>query len=535
MTTASNAARKVTPENTSPTAAPSSKVTGTQGGNTMSTMSPTERLDYLRALSPTGLRYVSAIRGYVPNFVEGYTYCMLSCGDGEVLLALAASNPEGTFFGFDADAALVQSAMDRATKLGVTNVNFGHADALALAKAIKTGEVPTPAFDFVVLNLINQELVQEEIATMMQLASTTLVEGGILYMAYDIYQLRTPEAPLAALAGQTNATQLLADLPKLGASYFENNKTSLVELESALKSASPANFLSKFTQTGMKSNTEEAMTASQSAGLVYIGGAKVKSNYLEFSAPATAHEPLLKYNGQPLYESLKDFATNATVRHDAWIKQGLTASENMAARFGSFTFAVTSPTSYIDPQYKYFDKKIDFSTPLFTRLINALAEVPLTIGDLLQHADLKGATPEDVLSGVMMLVATGIAEPTRSQIFVGADAANLHLAGTYNQRLRTETVTGSAYLAAPGLGRPVYGSPVIVLCLKAMDEAGIAGAEEVMDKMLQNASPTIRAEIPADLTDAVARRNTAFNLLDQVCQEWLTFCIIYGIMEPKQA
>lgn len=533
MTTASNAARKLTPENTSPSATPSSKVTSTEGGNTMSTMSPTERLDYLRALSPTGLRYVAAIRGYAPDFSEGYTYCMLGCTDTEVLMALAASNPEGAFFGFCADAAIVQSAMDRAAKLGVTNVNFGHADSLALAKGIKAGELPKPTFDFVVLNLVSQELAPEEITIMMDLANLTLADGGILYMAYDIYQPRTPEAPLAAIAQQANATQLLADLPKLGASYFESNKTSLVELESALKSASPANFLSKYQQGGMKSNTEEAMTSAKAAGLTYLGGAKVKTNYLEFSAPATAHEPLLKYNGQPLYETLKDFATNASVRHDAWIKETATTSDNMVARFGSFTFAVTSPTSYIDPQYRYFDKKIDFSTPLFTRLINALAEMPLSIGDLLQHPDMKGATPDDVLSGVMMLVATGIAEPTRSQIFVGADASNLHLSGTYNQRLRVETVTGSAYLAAPGLGRPVYGSPVIVLCLKAMDEAGITGAEDVMDTMLQNASPTVKAEIPSDLTDAVARRNTAYHLLDQVCQEWLTFCIIYGIMEAK--
>lgn len=525
-----NAARKLAPENTSPARTPSSKVSATEGGTTMATMSPTERLDYLRALSPTGLRYVSAIRGYVPAFEESYTYCMLSCGDGEVLMALAASNPEGTFFGFDADAAHVQTATDRATKLGVTNVQFGHADALALAKAIKSGELPTPGFDFVVLNLIGQDLAPQEIGTMMDLANTTLVAGGILYMAYDIYQPLTPEAPLATLAQQTGSDKLLADLPKIGASYFEGNKGTLTELESALQSASPANFLAKYQQSGMKSNTEEAMTTAQAAGLAYLGGAKVKANYLEFSAPQTAHEPLLKYHGQPLYETLKDFATNTSVRHDAWCKPGLTNSDNLAARFGQFTFAVTSPTSYIDPQYKYFDKKIDFSTPLFTRLINALATMPMSIGDLAQHPDIEGASAEDILSGVMMLVATGIAEPTRTQLFAHGDASQVKLSGSYNQRLRDETITGSAYLAAPGLGRPVYGSPVIVLCLKALDAGGITGAEDLVDNWLQNANATVKAEIPADLTDAVARRNTAFRLLEQVCQEWLAFCIVYGIM-----
>lgn len=530
-----NAARKSMPENTSSTPASSSMVTAKDGANTMQTMSPTERLDYLRALSPTGLRYVSAIRGYAPSFVENYTYCMLSCGDGEVLTALAASNPEGVFFGFDADAAQVQAATARAAALGVRNVNYGHADALALAKAIADGTIEKPAFDFVVLNLVGQELVPQEISSMMQLAQNTLLPGGILYMAYDIYQPRTPEAPLAALATQPNAGQLLADLPKIGSSFFAANKTSLVELESALQTASPANFFAKYQQSGLKSNTDEAMTTAAAAGLHYLGSAKVKGNYLEFSAPATAHEPLLKYNGQPLYETLKDFATNATVRHDAWVKEGLTRTENMVARFGNFTFAVTSPTSYIDPQYRYFDRQLDFSTPLFTRLIGALSEVPLSIGDLLSHAELKGAAPEEVLSGVMMLVATGIAEPTRTQIFGEVDAGTVKLAGTYNQRLRTELVYGHTFLAAPGLGRPVFGSPVITLCLKALDEAGIAGAETVLDGLLQQAPASIKTEIPADLTDAVARRNTAYQLLEQVCREWLGFCIIYGIMEKPAA
>jgi hypothetical protein len=88
-------------------------------------------------------------------------------------------------------------------------------------------------------------------------------------------------------------------------------------------------------------------------------------------------------------------------------------------------------------------------------------------------------------------------------------------------------------LAAPALGRPVFATPTTLMCLKAIDAEGIKGSEEMMDQMLKAAPPQLRAEIPADLNDDTIRRDTAYSLLNQVCQEWLGFVLIHGIMKAS--
>jgi hypothetical protein len=120
----------------------------------------------------------------------------------------------------------------------------------------------------------------------------------------------------------------------------------------------------------------------------------MKQNYLEFSVPGEMHAGLMQHHDKPYYEVLKDMAMGARLRHDVWRRTNSSATATEVNRFGAFTFAVTSPTSYIDPQYRYFDKKIDFSTPLFTRLISSLSGYPMSMGDLMVHEDLKGAAPE---------------------------------------------------------------------------------------------------------------------------------------------
>ena len=73
----------------------------------------------------------------------------------------------------------------------------------------------------------------------------------------------------------------------------------------------------------------------------------------------------------------------------------------------------------------------------------------------------------------------------------------------------------------------------MVMTLQALDAGGLGGAEAILDQMLQDADPAVQAQIPADLSEADSRRNTAFRLLEQACRDWLLFCCVAGILEPK--
>ena len=443
-------------------------------------MTNESRQDWLRAISPTNLRYLSAIRGFVPaDQVNGFTYAMLGCKSGALLVALAAANPEGQFFGFGASEDELAQGSAQAVACGIDNVKFVAASPEDLAAALP-GQ-----FDFVVTNLVSAS--ELDATRIIAAAAAMLKDTGLCYTAYNV----TPST----------------------------SKTT-------------NDFLLSY-QAG-STNTDQAQDAARKHGLSYLGSAKLRNNYLELSAPAETHDSLLAQQGAAVYENLKDVAMNVSVRHDVFSKGNLGAGTE-AARLGGFTFGLPTPTGAVETQFSYFGRKVDLSTPLYTRLLTALADMPHSIGDLVAEPAFTGIAQEEIVAAVQLLCAAGIAEPTRDfgEMLQG-DFNNLHFVGDYNRRLRDETVSEQgALLASPTLGRALLGSAPMVMTLQALDAGGLQGAEEILDGMLLNAPDSVKAQIPADLADKETRRNTAYRLLEQACKDWLLFCCVNGILKPS--
>ena len=59
----------------------------------------------LSSISPVSLRYIAALRGYLAAQTSdgSFSYVDATCNNPEALTCLAASNPDGIFFGFIKD------------------------------------------------------------------------------------------------------------------------------------------------------------------------------------------------------------------------------------------------------------------------------------------------------------------------------------------------------------------------------------------------------------------------------------------------
>jgi hypothetical protein len=56
------------------------------------------------SFSPVSLSYIAALRGFKPRRPgEAFTYALVNCPSPELLIGLAASNPEGQFYGLTGD------------------------------------------------------------------------------------------------------------------------------------------------------------------------------------------------------------------------------------------------------------------------------------------------------------------------------------------------------------------------------------------------------------------------------------------------
>src|SRR5271170_2689729 len=75
--------------------------------------------------SPSSLGYVSALRGVRPRRPgESFAYAEAACADPDRLICLAASNPEGRFYGLVAGAADKAEGEKLARARQVGNVTF---------------------------------------------------------------------------------------------------------------------------------------------------------------------------------------------------------------------------------------------------------------------------------------------------------------------------------------------------------------------------------------------------------------------------
>ncbi len=75
--------------------------------------------------SPVSLRYIAALRGNKPKRTgTAFAYADAACSAPANLICLAASNPEGRFYGFVADETVRRAAEEQATHRGVFNTVF---------------------------------------------------------------------------------------------------------------------------------------------------------------------------------------------------------------------------------------------------------------------------------------------------------------------------------------------------------------------------------------------------------------------------
>ena len=78
--------------------------------------------------SPVSLSYIAALRGFAPRQPgASFAYAVAHCRKPSLLTCLAASNPEGRFYGLIADPAACAQAEMQARMQHVDNVFFLHA------------------------------------------------------------------------------------------------------------------------------------------------------------------------------------------------------------------------------------------------------------------------------------------------------------------------------------------------------------------------------------------------------------------------
>ncbi len=478
-------------------------------------------------LSPIRLNYVAALRGVVPiNPDASFLYAQTGAFDLDAFLCLAASNPQGHFYGVSGDEA--EGAQTLAASKKVTNATF-----VATEEQLPTG------LTYLCCDQTKTVATAQEREALFALAQSHLAASGLLAYRYRAYN--NADETLSFLISEyapemtaSQAQEFLTEIKTLGASYFAEHPIAGAALEKAIVAQTPLTFFDLCGSAGeSQSGTLETMAGLLPRDFSFVGDADYGANYLELAAPPSSHEALGLCRDHLLYESIKDFALQRLFRNDIWVKRPAQQSADPATLFEHFTFGITTPKDRVPTTHTTQGGTISFATPLFMRLIDLMCTLPVGIGDFLNHPAGHGMDQNEVVAAIHVLVACGIAQPMRAHYEGTID--NSHRAPTwatpFNSYLTETTIASpSVRLASAIVGESVTLSAREALVLQAIHRVGLslsAGALLPELQRLAKKNPALAAKIMDTTTPT---DEMVHNIITDVAARGLVGWYAYGLL-----
>ncbi|MDP9128417.1 MAG: methyltransferase regulatory domain-containing protein, partial [Pseudomonadota bacterium] len=432
--------------------------------------------------SPVSLSYVASLRGLSPRPPgASFTYALVNCRQPALLTCLAASNPEGQFYGFVGDSAARAKADSEARAGQVDNVHFVAPGATV------------PPLNYLCADDIEAPLSQKEREALFDLAESALIPGGLLHYRYRAYDnesgsLRFLVREFAPEMNVEQAKVFLLELKALGGHYFSGHPAAAIRLNEAIASGVPDEFFGDYEGGVARSGSIETLMGLLPRGLTYAGDADIAANYLDLAVPPSGQTIILESVQNPLYESLKDFALNRSIRADIWCRGPVTPVADLPELFGGFSYGIVGQKDGVPDSFKAQGKTVDLSSPLFRKLTGLMSLLPISIGDFLAHPDGAGFSALEVVGAVQILVACGIAQPMRG-LYRSRNVESVaqpRFAGAFNKQLGQTVLSGEdMWLASQAIGSAVSVSAKEALVMQALDRGGLANSVSVLLPELQ--------------------------------------------------
>ena len=488
--------------------------------------------------SPVSLRYIAALRGNKPKRTgTPFTYAEMMCRDSERLICLAASNPEGRFYGLVADEAARREAENEAGRRGTFNAIFMVGSPSEALARLNNGSSLPPMLDYLCCDASESALPSADYDALCDLAQKRMNQGGLFAFSYRAQNshdeaLRFLVRELAPEMDADKQQVFLTELKRLGGAYFAEHADSAARLNDAIVKGAPKDFFALFDGAPATSATFDMIVAMRSRGLTYAGDATLVSNYVELAIPAEAQELVVGCRNNPLYESIKDFTMNRAVRSDIWVKQAGDLSVNPAELFGGFAYGIVMPREQIPPAYSKHGKMINLSDPLHLKLLDLMAIMPVGVGDALSHPSCVGETPEKIMEAFQILVACGVALPMRGQMTAptASGAEQPRLVGSYNRYLDKTPLTGEdVCMASQVMGCGIIFAARDAFVMQAVNRAGLANSVSALMPELRRIAHT-----PAALSVIKADEPTvemALALVQEVVGKSLPQWYAYAVLE----
>ncbi len=446
------------------------------------------------------LALASLISGHEPPPLgAGYRYCELGCGHGLTLNLLAATDPAGRFVGIDFNPVHTLLARQFAAAAELDNVSFHEAGFEELAR---DGAPYLEPFDVVALHGVYSWVSPENRGAIVALLRRYVKPGGMVYITYNAMPGwgagQTLQRLLIGLAdadtGRSDrrvvaAIKFASEMQRVGAITPEANLI-LEEVCQRVGRGEERYLVHEYlNQYWSALYFAEVAGDLAEAKLGFVASGALLDNFRDLELKPEQRQ-LLAAAPPSLRETIFDYCRNQRFRRDIYIRGRRSISDRQRdERLRQVHLVLAVRREDASVKMKLPVGEVEFAAKTYGPILDALAEAPRSIGELLDLPELKAAnsTARPVeLAGV--LVGAGLAalvkeKPTDASRVKRFNAAMAELiANDANPR--------SGVLIAPTLQNGISYSPLEIVMHAEVARAPRSGAEEIANRIIARLEAT---------------------------------------------
>lgn len=414
-------------------------------------------------LSPIKLALAALSKSVrVSNPAQTFTYCELACGQGYSTNLLAAAYPQAQFYANDFNPSHIASARALAAGAGTKNVHFFDDSFEEFI------DRELPEFDFICLHGIYSWISPKNRQAIVNFIRRYLKVGGLVYISYNSLPGWAAAMPMQALMlrhGERlsepilsrieQALTFMGELMEANANYFVQNPILKNRYERLKEQNRQYLAHEYFNQEWNSFYFDEVAKELEAAKLNYVGSAHLPDHIDAVNLSQPAQQKLAQIS-EPIYrEVVRDFFLNTQFRRDIFARGALgIPSPEQVKQLQETRFALLVPLSAVKLEHQFPVGTVQLQEGVYRPICNALAESPLTLGQLQSHSQTSAIPLNSLYQALIILAGIGYIHPavddkTCQQRKKSTDA--------FNAAVKARAVYGDelTFLASPLVGTGV--------------------------------------------------------------------------------
>ena len=452
----------------------------------------------------------------MPAADDEVSYLELGCGHGFGALLLAASNPAWRVTAVDFNPAHIATARDWAAEAGLSNISFIEADLATLATDAAARSIPEA--DFVSMHGLWSWVPAAVQAGVVKLLRDKVRPGGGVHLSYNSLPAWSNAVGMARLL-RTVGRQRVARSDRqadegfkflrelLAADAVQLKRSEIVKVLMEKLDELPSIYLAhEYMNEGwapcFMADVAEALAGAK---LEWVGAANLIENFPELTLSAEQRALVNRFDDPLVRELIKDHCLDRLLRHDVFVR----GARRILPHQRDAALMDLSVVLNIKPKEMPLEAEMpagraELNPNFYRPIVNALADEPRRIGDLLQLPEVEGKR-DNPAELVGILIGAELAEPALRPAAPPSAAAQRFNRVAARRLVQTEPMNRPVAVASHRLGA---GAPASVLDMLVLDRTleGEGGIDDIVRFLNTAVSATDETRLRAVLTTCIDNR-----------------------------